>query len=64
MDITVSLSDDQSKRLVQLAKSLSIDPNELASAAVSDLLSRPDDDFERLASRVLSKNQELYDRLS
>lgn len=64
MDITVSLSDEQSQRLVQLAKSLSIDPIELVSVAVSNLLSRPDDDFERVASRVLSKNQELYDRLS
>jgi len=64
MDITVSLSDEQSQRLVQLAKSLSIDPIELVSAAVGDFLSQPDDDFKRAASHVLSKNQELYDRLS
>ena len=64
MDITVSLSEEQSKRLAQLAKSLAVDLNELVSAAVSNLLSRPDDDFERAASCVLSKNQELYDRLS
>ena len=64
MDITVSLSDEQSKRLAQLAKSRSIDPIGLVNAAVGDFLSRPDDDFKRAASRVLSKNQELYDRLS
>ena len=64
MSISVELSEDQSERLEQLARTLSVDPRELARAAVNSLLTRPADDFERAASHVLEKNKELYERLS
>jgi antitoxin FitA len=41
-----------------------ISPEQLASAAVADLVERPADDFTRAASKVLSKNAELYRRLA
>ena len=64
MPISLNLTEDQSVRLTQLAQSLSVDPRELAQAAVSSLLTRPADDFDRAASHVLQKNKELYERLS
>lgn len=64
MSISFQLDDEQSRRLEERARELSVDPRELVKAAVNDLLSRPPEDFERAARYVLEKNQELYRRLS
>jgi antitoxin FitA len=64
MSITVELSDEQTRRLEQRARELGVDVGELARAAVTDLLSRPADDFDQAARFVLEKNRELYRRLS
>jgi predicted transcriptional regulator len=64
MSISVELDSEQAERLTERARELGVDPRELAKAAVSDLLSRNGDDFERAAQYVLKKNQELYRRLS
>ena len=64
MSITLKLDEEQSRRLVEVAQELNVDPTELAKAAISDLVSRASDDFEGAARRVLQKNQELYRRLS
>ncbi len=63
MPISLQLDDEQSRRLEERARELGVDPGELAKAAVNDLLSRPDDDFNRAAQFVLEKNRELYRRL-
>ena len=62
--LTFDLNEFETKRLEELAATLSVDPRELARAAVNSLLARPSDDFQRAASYVLKKNKELYDRLS
>ena len=64
MSISLELTDEQSRRLEERAKQLGVDPRDLAKAAVNDLLSRADDDFDRAAKFVLEKNRELYRRLS
>ena len=64
MSISLELNDEQSKRLEERARQLGVDPRDLAKAAVNDLLSRTDDDFDRAAKFVLDKNRELYRRLS
>ena len=64
MTITLKLDEEQSRRLVEIAHELKVDPAELARAAITDLVSRPSDDFDRAARRVLEKNRELYRRLS
>ena len=64
MSISLHLNDEQSRRLLELALELQVDPADLAKAAIQDLLSRPADDFDRPAQRVLEKNHELYRRLS
>jgi antitoxin FitA len=64
MSISLNLDDEQSTRLEERARQLGVDPRELAKAAVNDLLTRNDDDFDRAAQFVLEKNRELYRRLS
>jgi len=64
MQLPVELSDAQLESLRDRAKSLGISPEQLASAAVADLVERPAEDFSRAASQVLSQNAELYRRLA
>jgi predicted transcriptional regulator len=64
MAISLNLDDEQSARLEERARKLGVDPRELAKAAVNDLLTSPDDDFDRAAEFALEKNRELYRRLS
>lgn len=64
MSISLNLDDEQSARLQERADELGVDPRELAKAAINDLLTRPAEDFDRAATRVLEKNGELYRRLS
>ena len=63
MSITVELTEEQARRLDERARELGVDARDLAKAAVTDLLSRPADDFDRAARFVLEKNQELHQRL-
>ena len=64
MKLTIDLSPAQTERLRQEAERLGLAPEDLARAAVADLLAAGDDDFEAAAKRVLQKNQELYRRLA
>jgi antitoxin FitA len=62
--LAIELTEPQESRLRERAKSLGIAPEELARAAVADLLAQPDDDFEAAADQVLKRNAELYRRLA
>ena len=64
MKVTIDLSQAQGERLRREAERLGLTPEDLARAAVADLLATRDDDFEAAAKRVLQKNQELYRRLA
>lgn len=64
MKISVELTDEQRRRLDETARRLNVPLEELASAAVRDLLSQGEADFERVAARVLEKNRDLYRRLA
>ena len=64
MKLSVALPSAVEEQLTQAAERLNVSPDELAAAAVRDLLSRPDDDFDRAANRVLNKNRDLYRRLA
>jgi antitoxin FitA len=64
MAILLQLDEVQSERLQELARELKVDANELAKAAINDLVSRPADDFDRAVRYVLEKNRELYRRLA
>jgi predicted transcriptional regulator len=64
MKVTIDLSAALGERLRREAERLGLTPEDLARAAVADLLATRDDDFETAAKRVLQKNQELYRRLA
>jgi hypothetical protein len=64
MTISLNLPPEAERRLAEVAKRLNVPVQDLASAAVRDLISQPPEDFERAAQRVLEKNRELYRRLA
>jgi hypothetical protein len=63
MKLSIDLNDVQIGLLRQAAAKLGVPVEDLARAAVSDLLVG-DDEFAAAARRVLEKNKELYKRLS
>lgn len=64
MKIAIELNSLQTEQLQATAAALGVAVEELAQAAVVDLVNPGSDDFEAAASRVLQKNRELYRRLS
>ena len=64
MKLTIDLSPGQAERLRHAADRLGIAPEDLARAAIADLLATPGEDFKAAADRVLRKNEELYRRLA
>jgi len=63
MRIAIELSDTQERRLAEIAGRLNVPAETLAEAAVRELVSQPEADFEQVASRLVRKNRELYERL-
>jgi hypothetical protein len=64
MRITIDLSEDQTRSLEATAERLGVPAERLAQAAVGDLLTRPQEDFQRAVEYVLDKNRGLYKRLA
>jgi hypothetical protein len=64
MKLSIDLNDVQIGLLRQAAAKLGVPIEDLARAAVSDLLIGEGDEFTEAARRVLDKNRELYKRLS
>ena len=64
MKLDIELSQAQAERLREEAERLKVTPEELARAALSDLLSEPDETFKIVVDRVFRKNADLYRRLA
>jgi hypothetical protein len=64
MKLALELSPAQAEKLHAEAARLGLSPEDLAHAAVSDLLAEPDADFAAAAHHVLAKNRELYKHLA
>jgi hypothetical protein len=62
--ITITLPDDRLLKLKEGATRLSVSPEELVRVSIEELLSRPDEAFQRAVNYVLEKNAELYRRLA
>ena len=62
--ITVQIEDKQADALRKKADRFGLGPEQFLKASVEDLIGQPDPDFDKAASRVLAKNQELYKRLA
>jgi hypothetical protein len=64
MKLSIDLSPTQAERLRLEAERLGLRPEDLARAAIADLLANAGEDFKVAAERVLKKNEELYRRLA
>jgi len=64
MRFSIELSETQAEKLRDQALRLGVDPERLAQAAVTDLLTAEGSDFREAAEHVLRKNEELYRRLA
>ncbi len=62
--ITITLSEERLLKLQETAHRLRISPEELVLASVEELLTQPEDAFQRAMDYVLKKNAELYQRLA
>ena len=64
MKVAFELPAAQAEKLRREAERLGVSPDDLARAAVADLLAARDEDFRVAAERVLRKNEDLYRRLA
>jgi antitoxin FitA len=62
--LTISLSEDRLQQLKERAAQLRVAPEELVRASIEELLTRPEEEFQRALTYVLNKNAELYRRLA
>lgn len=62
--IIVEIDDNKAAILENKAKKFGLLPEQFVTASIEDLISQPDPDLEAAIRRVLSKNQELYERLA
>lgn len=62
--LTIQLSDETADRLEALAEQLGVSLEEVAQLSLDDQIKRLDREYEEAAEEVLSKNAELYRRLS
>jgi predicted transcriptional regulator len=64
MRLSLELSDALQAQLAAVAARLNVPAEELATAALRDLLAQSDAEFRAAAEQVLAKNRELYRRLA
>ena len=62
--ITVQLEEAKAQALREKAERYGLNPEQLLTASLEDLIGQPDNDFDEAARRVLSKNKKLYRRLA
>jgi len=61
--VSVTLSDEQMRKLEQIAHRLGVSTEDLVLFSIDELLSRGDEAFSQAVESVLHKNSELYRRL-
>lgn len=64
MKVAIELPSAQATQLENEAKRLGVSVEDLARAAVTDLLAAPDPAFQAATKRILALNLELYRRLA
>jgi len=62
--IIVEIDDNKAAILEDKAKKFGLLPEQFVTASIEDLISQPEPDLEAAIKKVLSKNQELYERLA
>ncbi len=62
--ITVNIEDSKAELLREKAEKYGLLPDQFVTASIEDLIAQPEPEFEAAMRKVLSKNKELYKRLS
>lgn len=62
--LTISLSDEEMKRLEALGKREGLTVEQMVRLSINNFISQSDESFRVAAKRVMQKNAELYRRLS
>jgi len=62
--LQISLPDDRLRALEKLSARLNISPEELVRMSIEEILTRPEEEFQRAVKYIIEKNSELYDRLA
>ena len=62
--ITVEIEDSKAELLRKKAKKYGLLPDQFVTASIEDLIAQPEPEFEAAMRKVLSKNKQLYKRLS
>ncbi len=62
--LVIDLTDEEQRRLAEIAAPLGIAIQDLAKAALADLLAQPDTQANRSIDYLLKKNEDLYRRLA
>ena len=62
--LIITLSEDRLAKLREIAQRFNIKPEDLARVSIEELLTRPEESFERAAEYILQKNVDLYCRLA
>jgi hypothetical protein len=62
--IIVEIDDNKAAILEDKAKKFGLLPEQFVTASIENLISQPEPDLEAAIQKVLSKNQELYERLA
>ena len=61
---TINLNNEKVDALKKLSTQFNLSPEELIKISIDDLLSRPDEQFQKTVKNVLKENSELYKRLA
>ena len=62
--MTLKIDDKKAAALRQKAQRVGLEPEQLLTASIDDLIAQPDTDFDKAVRRVLAKNRKLYRRLA
>ncbi len=62
--MTITLPDDRARELKETARRLNVSPEDLVRVSIEELLTRPEETFQRAVDYVLEKNADLYKRLA
>jgi hypothetical protein len=62
--IIVEIDDNKAAILEDKARKFGLLPEQFVTASIENLISQPEPDLEAAIQKVLSKNQELYERLA
>lgn len=62
--ITVEIEDSKAALLREKAKKYGLLPDQFVTASIEDIIAQPEPEFEAAMRKVLSKNKQLYKRLS